>query len=85
MELRRGEEPKRRAVNQDREEEVRGTESDIGSTAAPAETGRPEEGEQEEEAASGKSKRLSPRQRFRRQSLARQKNKQWVKEWMLEL
>ena len=31
--------------HQDREEEVRGTESVIGSAAAPAETDRPEEGE----------------------------------------
>ena len=36
--------------------------------------------EQEEETAGGKTKRLSPRERHRRQSLARNKKKQWRKE-----
>ena len=37
------------------------------------------------EAVGGKAKRLSPRQRLRRQSLARNKKKQWGQEWMLQL
>ena len=37
------------------------------------------------EAGGGKAKRLSPRQRLRRQSLARNKKKQWGQEWMMQL
>ena len=37
----------------------------------------------EEEGAGGKAKRLSPRQRHRRQSLARFKKKQWGEEWLV--
>ena len=36
-------------------------------------------------AVGGPAKRLSPRQRLRRQSLARNKKKQWGAEWMLQL
>ena len=36
-------------------------------------------------AVGGKAKRLSPRQRHRRQSLARNKKKQWGAEWRLNL
>ena len=36
-------------------------------------------------AVGGKAKRLSPKQRHRRQSLARNKKKQWGQEWMLQL
>ena len=37
----------------------------------------------EEEAPGGKAPRLSPRQRHRRQSLARFKRKQWGEEWLV--
>ena len=37
----------------------------------------------EEEASGGKAVRLSPRQRHRRQSLARFKKKQWGEEWLV--
>ena len=37
----------------------------------------------EEEASGGKATRLSPRQRHRRQSLARFKRKQWGEEWLV--
>ena len=36
-------------------------------------------------AVGGKAKRLSPKQRHRRQSLARTKKKEWGQEWMLPL
>ena len=36
-------------------------------------------------AVGGPVKKLSPRQRLRRQSLARNKKKQWGAEWMLQL
>ena len=36
-------------------------------------------------AVGGPAKRLSPRQRLRRQSLARNKKKQWGAEWMMQL
>ena len=36
-------------------------------------------------AGGGPAKKLSPRQRLRRQSLARNKKKQWGAEWMLQL
>ena len=37
----------------------------------------------EEEASGGRAPRLSPKQRRRRQSLARFKKKQWGKEWVV--
>ena len=43
----------------------------------------PERSEAEEEAAVGKVKRLSPKQRQRRQSLARFKRKKWGEEWIV--
>ena len=46
---------------------------------------RPEDGEKDGAAAGGSAKKLSPRQRQRRQSLARNKKKQWGAEWMLQL
>ena len=46
---------------------------------------RPEEGEKDGEAVGGPAKKLSPRQRQRRQSLARNKKKQWGSEWMTQL
>ena len=36
-------------------------------------------------AVGGPAKKLSPRQRHRHQSLARNKKKQWGAEWMLQL
>ena len=44
-----------------------------------------EDGEKDRAAVGGPVKRLSPRQRLRRQSLARNKKKQWGAEWMLQL
>ena len=46
---------------------------------------RAEDGEKEAAAAGGSAKKLSPRQRQRRKSLARNKKKQWGAEWMLQL
>ena len=46
---------------------------------------RAEEGEKEGAAVRGPAKKLSPRQRQRRQSLARNKKKQWGSEWMMQL
>ena len=44
-----------------------------------------EDGEKDRAAVGGPVKRLSPRQRLRRQSLARNKKKQWGSEWMMQL
>ena len=44
----------------------------------------PERSKAEEEAAVGKVKRLTPKQRQRRQSLARFKRKKWGEEWILK-
>ena len=44
-----------------------------------------EEVENDGAAVGGPAKRLSPRQRLRRQSLARNKKKQWGAEWMTQL
>ena len=44
----------------------------------------PERSGAEEEAAVGKVKRLSPKQRQRRQSLARFKRKKWREEWIVK-
>ena len=46
---------------------------------------RAEVGEKDGVAGGGPAKKLSPRQRQRRQSLARNKKKQWGAEWMLQL
>ena len=45
----------------------------------------PQRSRDEEEAAVGKAKRLSPKQRQRRQSEARFKRKKWGEEWILKL
>ena len=55
-----------------------GTEQDIGEQGQEAE-------EQEQGAVVEKPKRLSPKQRHRRQSLARNKKKVWGEEWMVRL
>ena len=44
-----------------------------------------EDVEKDGAAVGGPAKRLSPRQRHRRQSLARNKKKQWGAEWMMQL
>ena len=49
------------------------------------EVARAEDGEKDGAAVGGPAKKLSPRQRHRRQSLARNKKKQWGAEWMLQL
>ena len=43
-----------------------------------------EVGEKEGVAGGGPAKKLSPRQRLRRQSRARYRKKQWGEEWILE-
>ena len=43
----------------------------------------PGQSNDEEEASGGKAPRLSPKQRCRRQSLARFKRKQWGEEWLV--
>ena len=64
------------------EEDV-GIGSDMSGDSVSPERDNAEDKEQEEAAAGGKAMRLSPRERHRRQSLARNKKKQWGKEWML--
>ena len=67
------------------------TDSDFTITYEEAPTSPNQDTEGEEvraedgEAGGGKAKRLSPRQRLRRQSLARNKKKQWGQEWMMQL
>ena len=67
------------------------TDSDFTITYEEAPTSPNQDTEGEEvraedgEAGAGKAKRLSPRQRLRRQSLARNKKKQWGQEWMMQL
>ena len=67
------------------------TDSDFTITYEEAPTSPNQVGVQEEVgpedrgAVEGRAKRLSPRQRHRRQSLARNKKKQWGQEWMLQL
>ena len=46
-------------------------------------SGAPEVGNEVEETLGGKAARLSPRQRQRRQSLARFKKKKWGDEWLV--
>ena len=67
------------------------TDSDFTITfeTAPTSSNQDTEGDEvkaeDGEAVGGKAKRLSPRQRLRRQSLARNKKKQWGQEWMMQL
>ena len=67
------------------------TDSDFTITYEEAPTSPNQDTEGEEvraedgEAGGGKAKRLSPRQRLRRKSLARNKKKQWGHEWMMQL
>ena len=76
-----------RSFDQVSEEEGVGIGADMSGDSASPERVNAENEEQEEEpagaVAGGKAKRLSPRQRHRRQSLAINKKKQWEKEWMM--
>ena len=72
-----------RSFDQVSGEEDVGIGADMSGDSVSPERGNAENKEREEEAAGGKAKRLSPRERHRRQSLARNKKKQWGKEWML--
>ena len=76
-----------RSFDQVSGEEDVGIGADMSGDSVSPERDNEENVEQVEEpagaAAGGKAKRLSPRQRHRRQSLARNKKKQWWKEWMM--
>ena len=72
-----------RSFDQVSEEEGVGIGADMSGDSVSPERDNAEDKEQEEAAAGGKAKRLSPRERHRRQSRARNKKKQWGKEWML--
>ena len=62
---------------QDREEEEDRQDRDTSKDSV-----APEVSNEEEETLEGKAARLSPRQRQRRQSLARFKKKKWGDEWL---
>ena len=59
-----------------------GAELDVDTTKD-SDSPASERSNDEEEASGGKPKRLSPRQRHRRQALARFKRKQWGEEWIV--
>ena len=76
-----------RSFDQVSGEEDVGIGADMSGDSVSPERDNAENVEQLEEpagaAVGGNAKCLSPRQRHRRQSLARNKKKQWGKEWML--
>ena len=72
-----------RSFDQVSGEEDVGIGADMSGDSVSPERDNAQNKEQEEEAARGKAKVLSPRERHRRQSLARNKKKQWGMEWML--